>query len=653
MGRTLQGFVSRAAPAVSALWLNAVDQFVASSLASIYNIKSDGVTDDTAAFNAAYTAISSAGGGFLFLAPGSTTIIAGQLIKQSNVVVMGYGCTIKLTGTGSIGSPATGATNCTGMFGVTIDSTGSTAAQKFTMMSELASYYKDMKFAYNSLTDVVIYQGTNTTGSLNLVGNLNGGFCTFENITGYGPGASNGCGTFMAISGTDANHVVTDNVYWNVQVNGINVIGFDGRQWGDSHIFGGMTRVGLNGNISPANGIGVAIGSTGQGIYSWNIQHLAIDTFGIPATDNRQGVVSNYGTGAKNIKISILFMGPQNEQNALNNVGSLLSYDITVAPRTTTNYQSKHLVGTNIGIGVQATTNTSQIIGVGAWMTGASQYASFVQGSAYPQGSPSSGASYGCQPGLPASGTPYTVAQVFGYYVAAGTLGTNATATTTYGFYCSDQNYGSSNNYGFVSAMNAGAGKFAFFGAGTAPSQLGGALGLGGAAPAGTSFYNALNPSAATSYINYTPAVAQSTVSGCAGYVTGIGTQATAFTLPNLSHFLAVQGTFGAGSTVTSQYGFVADATLAGAANNFGFASNVPAAANNYAFFSSTTAQSKLGGPLGVNNTTPPAKVTGFGTPTGTGVINNFPGATATLAQCSQAIAQLITDLKNIGFYGA
>lgn len=57
-------------------------------------------------------------------------------------------------------------------------------------------------------------------------------------------------------------------------------------------------------------------------------------------------------------------------------------------------------------------------------------------------------------------------------------------------------------------------------------------------------------------------------------------------------------------------------------------------------------------GAIGVNSTAPPAKVTGFGTPTGTGVIANFAGASATLAQCSQAIAQLITDMKGIGFYG-
>lgn len=58
-------------------------------------------------------------------------------------------------------------------------------------------------------------------------------------------------------------------------------------------------------------------------------------------------------------------------------------------------------------------------------------------------------------------------------------------------------------------------------------------------------------------------------------------------------------------------------------------------------------------GPIGLNGAAAPAQVTGFGTPTGTGVIANFPGATATLAQTSQAVAQLIADLKALGLYGA
>lgn len=57
-------------------------------------------------------------------------------------------------------------------------------------------------------------------------------------------------------------------------------------------------------------------------------------------------------------------------------------------------------------------------------------------------------------------------------------------------------------------------------------------------------------------------------------------------------------------------------------------------------------------GAAGLNGVTPPARITGWGTPTGTGVIASFPGATATLAQCSQVIAQLIKDIKAFGLYG-
>lgn len=98
--------------------------------------------------------------------------------------------------------------------------------------------------------------------------------------------------------------------------------------------------------------------------------------------------------------------------------------------------------------------------------------------------------------------------------------------------------------------------------------------------------------------------------------------------------------------------GVQVNAMSSGSGGNRAISLNNAAAATNYNVYAIGTAQNIMGGPLGVNGATPPAKVTGFGTPTGTGVIANFPGATATLAQCSQAIAQLITDIKNFGLYG-
>ena len=58
-------------------------------------------------------------------------------------------------------------------------------------------------------------------------------------------------------------------------------------------------------------------------------------------------------------------------------------------------------------------------------------------------------------------------------------------------------------------------------------------------------------------------------------------------------------------------------------------------------------------GGLGVNGASPPAQVTGFGTPTGASVIANFPGVSATLAQCSAAIAEILTIMKGMGAVGA
>jgi hypothetical protein len=53
----------------------------------------------------------------------------------------------------------------------------------------------------------------------------------------------------------------------------------------------------------------------------------------------------------------------------------------------------------------------------------------------------------------------------------------------------------------------------------------------------------------------------------------------------------------------------------------------------------------------GVGSSAPYAS--GFGTPTGNVVIANFPGATATLVQCSETIAELIAVLKSAGIIAA
>jgi hypothetical protein len=73
-------------------------------------------------------------------------------------------------------------------------------------------------------------------------------------------------------------------------------------------------------------------------------------------------------------------------------------------------------------------------------------------------------------------------------------------------------------------------------------------------------------------------------------------TQAASFTLDNLTHFAADQGTFGAGSAVTNQYGFTVATSLTGATNNYGFYSNIASGTGRWNFYAAGTAANYFGG---------------------------------------------------------
>lgn len=60
-----------------------------------------------------------------------------------------------------------------------------------------------------------------------------------------------------------------------------------------------------------------------------------------------------------------------------------------------------------------------------------------------------------------------------------------------------------------------------------------------------------------------------------------------------------------------------------------------------------------LTGKFGWNGATPPAQVTGFGTPTGAAVVANFSGTAATTSQIQETIAQILTIMKAHGMIGA
>lgn len=61
------------------------------------------------------------------------------------------------------------------------------------------------------------------------------------------------------------------------------------------------------------------------------------------------------------------------------------------------------------------------------------------------------------------------------------------------------------------------------------------------------------------------------------GFYSQPTTQAASFSLANLMHFNALQGTIGAGNTITNQFGFRAMNTITGAAENYAFRSDMNA----------------------------------------------------------------------------
>ncbi len=67
--------------------------------------------------------------------------------------------------------------------------------------------------------------------------------------------------------------------------------------------------------------------------------------------------------------------------------------------------------------------------------------------------------------------------------------------------------------------------------------------------------------------------------------------------------FRATQGTIGAGSSITNQYGFNADSTLVGATNNYGFYGNIAAGTGRYNFYANGTADNYFAGKVGVGTT--------------------------------------------------
>lgn len=138
-----------------------------------------------------------------------------------------------------------------------------------------------------------------------------------------------------------------------------------------------------------------------------------------------------------------------------------------------------------------------------------------------------------------------------------------------------------------------------------------GSLGIGATSLTGYNLRVSKNiTGATTSYGISVDGTIQSGVTTSAYYNrTNSNTQATTFTLGTLAHYIASQGTFGAGSTVTNQYGFLVDNSFTGATNNYGFYGNVSSGTNRWNLYMQGSANNYLAGSLGIGSTSPSGKL--------------------------------------------
>jgi hypothetical protein len=132
-----------------------------------------------------------------------------------------------------------------------------------------------------------------------------------------------------------------------------------------------------------------------------------------------------------------------------------------------------------------------------------------------------------------------------------------------------------------------------------------GSVGIGTTSLTGYSLRINRNPTGATtSYgVTFEGTIQSDVTSGFVGYRTNIATLATTFTTGFLVHYSANQSTFGAGSTVSNQYGFIVESNVIGATNNFGFYGNIPAGTNRWNLYMAGTAANYMAGSLGIGST--------------------------------------------------
>lgn len=241
-----------------------------------FGIVGDGVTDDSAALNAAYTVLASIG-------PAAMTLQGNLLLNSAVTIKTGvylYGNNAKATWGGGatpmFTSASTGVLANSGIYDLNV--TSNTASVVFDLKSPYNCKFDNIIVTGNSLTSTILDLNVNTSGGTNQEGNRNAATNVFRKIHQLGT-----CGRHTRQTGQSVSAVCTLNTFSDNQAGSCAIYGVENVQWADNNTWDGNHRYGITavGAIGWIENTGSP--TTNVGVYRNIIAgSLAVDALGGP-----------------------------------------------------------------------------------------------------------------------------------------------------------------------------------------------------------------------------------------------------------------------------------------------------------------------------------------------------------------------------------
>lgn len=417
----------------------------------------NGVTNDTAAIQAAIDFAAAALGAGVWFPPG-TYIANSQLTLKSEVMLYGEHAILSWGG-GAAGKMFSSSTTAplerAGLKGFKI------LAGAAPTVLELNSAWRftctDIEFVTSSNTSFVIDLRCNSSGATNQDANYNNAFGYYANLLQTGD-----CGTFLRMIGNAVvpGQVVTLNSFFGINAMGCKVRGIDIAKWADSNTFAGMIRLAITGS----NGVGVEVNTDNptaeRGVYAIIFEHLAVDTFPIGGVVNRTGLKLNL---CKGIKVGYYYNDPIAEAGDLVVNAFCSSYEIKKVI-VSQNFEQSLWLGQFLCIGGTPTekysiyTTSFSLRGVDeASIVAADTFSSTAAGSTCA----------GVTVTNHTEATGWVLTSYYGFNVVNLALGAGSSLTNQAGLFVADLT-SATNNFGILTRVMAGASKWNFYAEGTA-----------------------------------------------------------------------------------------------------------------------------------------------------------------------------------------